>query len=174
MYAREGLLVTEGLDRIHSCRAHGGINAEYDTDQRRYAECNNRRTWRNDSRHIGIALDNNRNYDPDNDTYQSSGCGQQNRLNKELSHNVALLGPQGTPDANLACPFGHRRQHNVHNANAPHQQANGPDGTQKDGQGLGNVGGGFQQAGLVENIEVVLVVGLQVVAQAQVEGSSPG
>ena len=57
------------------------------------------------------------------------------RFNDELAPDVLLLGAQRFSDADLPCPLRDGHQHDVHNADAAHQQGNGGDGHQHDHHG---------------------------------------
>ena len=55
-------------------------------------------------------------------TQQSSQTGQQGSLSQKLPEYPALFGPNRLFQTNFSGAFGHRDQHNIHNANASYQQ----------------------------------------------------
>ena len=55
------------------------------------------------------------------------------RLDEELDDDAAPLGTNGPADADLPGPFGDGHQHDVHDADAAHQQADGGDTAQNQG-----------------------------------------
>ena len=60
--------------------------------------------------------------------------GQHHRLDQELQQDVALQRADREPDADLARALGDRDQHDVHDADAAHQQADAGDGAEQRGQ----------------------------------------
>ncbi len=64
------------------------------------------------------------------DAQQPADGGGGPRLDDELAADVLPLGPQGFADADLPGALGDGDQHDVHNADAAHQQGDGGDGHQ--------------------------------------------
>src|SRR5829696_7539944 len=62
---------------------------------------------------------------------------------------------QWLPDSDLAGALGHRDQHDVHDANATHQQAHGRNTCQKAGEHLGGLLLSGQNVLLIPNGEIV-------------------
>ena len=54
--------------------------------------------------------------------------GEQRRLGQELGGDVRAGGAERAPHAHLAGPLGDARQHDVHDPDAAHEQADGGDG----------------------------------------------
>ena len=72
---------------------------------------------------------------------QAADAGEDDRLDQELLGDVPPLGAQGPADADLAGPLGHRRQHDVHDADAADQERDRGDGSQDDAELAGRLSG---------------------------------
>ena len=103
----------------------------------------------------------------DSDSYQAPDECQHQRFDQKLGEYIAVVRTQSFAQANLPCAFGDRHKHNVHNANAAHQQAYSADAAQKYRQRVGNRVGRFEQPGVGVDAEVVVVVSAQAAAQTQ-------
>src|ERR1017187_7898364 len=118
------LLVTNGLDGVQFRGLNGRIDSKQQSDEYRYAEGNgNRRTGYHRRPARGRRNDL-RQREPEGDADETAGNRDQDRLGQELAHDVALAGANGAADADFARPLEHRRQHDVHDADAAHQQRN--------------------------------------------------
>src|ERR1039458_1265151 len=62
---------------------------------------------------------------PGGDARHATRAGQGHGLQQELPGNVAAPRADGLAHADLACAFGDRHQHDIHNPNATYQQADG-------------------------------------------------
>ena len=71
------------------------------------------------------------------DADETAEGGKHHGLHQELQQHFALQGADGQTDADLPGAFGHRDQHDVHDADAAHQQADRCHGAQQGGQGSG-------------------------------------
>ncbi len=64
---------------------------------------------------------------------------QGQRFHQELEEDVPPGGPQGLPDADLPGALGDADQHDVHDPDAPDQEAYRADARQEEGEGLGGL-----------------------------------
>ena len=67
------------------------------------------------------------------DADDAAYSAEHGRLDEELDDDAAPLGTNGPADADLPGPFGDGHQHDVHDADAAHQQADGGDTAQNQG-----------------------------------------
>ena len=94
------------------------------------------------------------------DAEQAAQARQRHRLDQELPGNVAALGTQGAADADLAGALGHRRQHDVHDADAAHHQRDRGDGPEHQREDLLRLLGLLQQVQRHRDLEVLARVEL--------------
>ncbi|EAU68867.1 hypothetical protein STIAU_6876 [Stigmatella aurantiaca DW4/3-1] len=117
-----GLLVAQRFHGIEVGRPGRGPDAKQQAHHRREAhprhhgdQLNIRRQGGDEGDHLRRAQ-----------THHGAQCaphgGDGRGLHQELHHDGALAGPQCPADANLPCPLSHGHQHDVHDADAPHQQ----------------------------------------------------
>src|SRR5690349_21945747 len=162
-WAMPMLLVPEGDDGIETRRAAGRIDAEEEPHQRAEAE----RHHDGGRRDEGVPLHHPREHDSGADAEQDADGAAQDaereRLDEELQQDVALGGAQRLPHADLPGPLGDRHQHDVHDADAAHDQAHRGDAGQQRGEYLGGLLLGLQHVLLVADGEVVLAAGADVV-----------
>ena len=67
---------------------------------------------------------------------EAADAAHQDRLDQELAQDVAVLGADGFAHADLARALGDRHQHDVHDADAAHQQGDAGDAAQQDVEGV--------------------------------------
>src|ERR1019366_5078795 len=93
------------------------------------------------------------------DSQHAAGAGQRHGFHQKLADDVAAARPQRFADADLARALGHAHQHDVHYADAPHQQAERGDG---DGHQADQAGDAVE---LLDNLvgrgdgEIILLAG---------------
>ena len=80
---------------------------------------------------------------------------EQGGFGQELDQDIASARAQGFAQADLAGAFGDRDQHDVHDADAAHQQRNAGDAAQEDGQHAGDGLGGGDKILLGEDGEII-------------------
>ena len=95
---------------------------------------------------------------------------QHDALDQELRQHVGAAGAHRHADADLARALGHRHQHDVHDADAAHQQRDAGDGRQQHRHHLGGGRRRLGQVGLVAHLEVVGLPGGQPVRLAHDRG----
>src|SRR5436190_5148459 len=88
--------------------------------------------------------------------YQATAGAQRHSLNQELAHYISALRSHRLADTYLASSLGHGHQHDVHDADAAHQQRDPRNGTQEEGQHRSHSAQRAQQVRLVEHREVVI------------------
>src|SRR5688500_6967940 len=125
-------LMPQGLDRVHPRRHDGRVEAEADSDQSADDKAADDRPVGDAG---GVALVADALDDPrqqlggagaQHDADQAAGQADDGGLDEELQGDMAPLGAQGPADADLAGALGHRRQHDVHDADpADHQREAG-------------------------------------------------
>ena len=84
------------------------------------------------------------------------GHGEHEGLDQELGHDVAPPRPDRLADPDLPRPLAYRDQHDVHDPDAAHEQADRRDAGQEQGQEAGDRPERGQQLCLVHDREVVL------------------
>ena len=77
------------------------------------------------------------------------------------------LGANGHADTDLAHPLTHAHQHDVHDANATHDERDGPHNAQADGQARANGFTGGGNAGQIGYLKIIELVAGNVMAVAQ-------
>ena len=82
------------------------------------------------------------------------------RLDQELLQDVALARTGGHADADFAGTLGYRHQHDVHHADAAHQQRDGRNGTQQQRHGVLRFFGGGDDGRHIADLEIHLAVAL--------------
>src|SRR5439155_236246 len=65
---------------------------------------------------------------------QATDARQHHGLDQELLSDIAALGPQGPANADLPRPFGHGREHDVHDPDPADQQRDRRDRAQDDAE----------------------------------------
>ncbi len=93
--------------------------------------------------------------------------GQHHRLDQELQQHFAFQRADGQAQADLAGALGDANQHDVHDADAAHQQAHRSHGAEQSSQHLGRARQRLGQLLRVEDIEVVVVAFGEFAALAQ-------
>ena len=92
------------------------------------------------------------------DADQPAKSREYDRFYQKLQQHLALQGADGKADADLPRPLGDRHQHDVHDADATHQQAHCRHRTQQAGHGADGAGKGFGDLPGIHDIEVVGLV----------------
>src|SRR5215510_5045767 len=113
---RHASLVSEGLNGIQIGRFVGGISAKDNSHDGTDEKTKNDPIDRDDGSQFeipggGVAAEN-----AEKDTEGAADFAEDNRLENELSHDVALFSADGAADSDLASALGDRDQHDVHNA----------------------------------------------------------
>src|SRR5581483_3860315 len=160
-----GSLVAEGFDGGELGGTVGRVGAEEDADHGRDHERyddrpgGDHRAERADP-HLGET-------DPDGHAEGAADEGQEDGLDQELGEDVAALGAEGLADADLPRPLGHGHQHDVHDADAADEEGDGGHRRQEQREDQRRRLAGVEQAGLVEDLEVERLAGLELVRLAQ-------
>src|SRR5204863_6503713 len=77
-------------------------------------------------------------------------------LGEELCENITALGAHSHADSNLTCALRHAHEHDVHNANAAHDQRDEGDRKEQHSHYLLGRGHGIHDFLLVANVKIVL------------------
>src|ERR1035441_5075506 len=121
------LLVTNGLDGIQFGGLDCRINSKQQSDKYRNSErdaygrpCYHRRP-------AGSRRDDLRQREPEPDTDQSAGDRNYDGFRKELTHNIGLPCTDSAANTDFPGALQNRGQHDVHDADAAHQERNAGD-----------------------------------------------
>ena len=123
------LFVPQRVDGVEAGGGHGRVHAEEDADHDRQAEADGDGPAADDGLPIGELADDVRPADAEQHADQSAGGREHDGFDEELQGDVPPLGPQRAADADLAGALGDRGQHDVHDADAAHQQRDAGDET---------------------------------------------
>src|ERR1039457_4476779 len=93
------------------------------------------------------------------------GC-ENDRLDKELDHHIVVEGTDCEANTDLPRSFGDRYQHDVHDADAAYEQADGGNRAEQCGQDLHRRSQGGEELLRVHHREVVFLAGLDATALA--------
>ena len=118
----------------------------------------------------GELADAGRHEQADGDADEAAEQRQGQGLDEELGEDVPAARADGLADADLAGPLADRDQHDVHDPDAADDERDRGDPAEQQGQRAADRRGGLEQLGLVEDAEVVVVGGRQLVAVAQERG----
>src|SRR5207244_4850816 len=116
------LLVAECGDRIQTRRAARRVEAEEDADGARDQEGTRGRRRGEERRPLREVRDQPRRADAEDDAGRAAHQAERGRLDQELEQDVPAPRPHREPDADLARALGHRHQHDVHDADAAHEE----------------------------------------------------
>ncbi len=141
------LLVVQGVDGVEQGRLVGGIETEEEPYEAGKAEGHEDGQRGNDGRPTGQGRKDLRPRNADDDAGHAADEGERQRLDDELQPDIPGLGPHGHADADLPGPFRHGDEHDVHDADAPHQQRDGCDRRQKETHNLGGLLSGLHHLG---------------------------
>src|ERR1700733_75070 len=108
------LLISECLNGIDARSLSRRINAENHAHRNRNTKSNSNRCRRDDRVPLRGARDQPRKEVSERNPNQPAADRNQNRFKKELPYDVAAARADRTPNADLARPFEHRRQHDFH------------------------------------------------------------
>jgi hypothetical protein len=120
--ALEPLLVSQGLDRVEIGGLSRRVIAKADPDQSGEEYREQYGAWADGRRPPRETRDERGCSDPEHDSDEPPGDGKRYRLNQKLSQNVAHLRADGLAQSNFSRPLTDRHQHDIHNADAAHDQ----------------------------------------------------
>ena len=122
------LLIANGLHRIETRGFGGRINSEdqADGDGNEKRQCDG--TEGDDGGPSGEPGDKSRDEKAEDDADGSAGEGDHGCLDHKLAHDVGLPGSNGAAQADFAGALEDTGQHDVHDADAAHEQRDGGDG----------------------------------------------
>src|ERR1700741_1747712 len=112
------ILRTQGFDRIEFSGAHGGEDAEEETNKRRQAE------RENDGAKGGLHWEGEEVLDQENESVggddpdDATGSGENGGLGEELEENVFFSCAERTAEADFAGALGNAGKHDVHDDDA--------------------------------------------------------
>lgn len=129
------LFVPEGFDGVESSSAHGRVQAKNDPYCHADAEGEGQAVERDDGRHPREPGDESGNHHAQTDARCATETREHHRLRKKLGHDLTASGSDRAPDADFAGSLRHRGEHDIHDSDAPDQQADAGDGTQHDIEG---------------------------------------
>ena len=133
--------MSQCFDGIHVGGAERGVDAEHDADERGDGKGEHGRPGGYNGGHGGDMADDNGNGHADDDTDCTACAGKNDGFNEELENDVPLLGAQGATDADFPGAFRNAGKHDVHDADAAHQQRYSGDGAEN---GVKNLLGSFR------------------------------
>src|SRR5262249_16662832 len=145
--------MTQRFDRVEPGSAPGGVPAE------QYADADGHEQRQEDRRHMQLGRQGRMEYqrrqrryaeddhEPQEDAAHAADAGLHDGFDEELKGDVAAFGAEGAANADLARALGHRREHDVHDADAADHER---DGRNQDEEHLVAVAGAF---GFLEPVE---------------------
>src|SRR5262249_585304 len=114
--------VAQAFDGIQFRRAARGIVAEEDADDDRGAGRGGHGPRLDDCIQRAAAREADGNADPQQHADAATDPAEEDGFDQELPQDVAVARADGLPDADLARALRHRDQHDVHDADAAHEQ----------------------------------------------------
>src|ERR1700674_58556 len=132
--APTALLVAQTLDRVKLRSAGSWHSTEYDSDNRRHDDGDDRRQAGNRHAEVGQKTDRVGDGEADHDAGDASEEGDQNSFRQKLEADFAVGRADGFANPNLADARSHRRQHDVHDADATHKKSHQGDQHQNQGK----------------------------------------
>src|SRR5690625_2429583 len=135
------LFVSQGINGVEAGRLAGRQNAEDDANADGKSEAQKQHPDRHYKGHAKLAGHQSGAAQPQRHAKHTAKRGQHNGFHQKLGQHIAAARAYGQPDANFARAFGYRHQHDVHDADAANQQADGRNAAQQQAHG----GGGFGQ-----------------------------
>lgn len=152
------LLLTEGVDGVEFGGLGGGVDAEDDAGEARDAKGEEDGPRSDDGLHVGEVGDANRDEDAEEDSDEATADGEDDGFDEELHDDVLPFGSQGTADPDFAGALGDGGEHDVHDADATHEEGDGGDGAEDDVEhALGGLGFAQELEG-DDELEVFLLV----------------
>ena len=146
------------LDRVELCRTAGGDVAEDDADgggegEGEQVDAGAEQEGQRQQVRQAVTGD-----EGEQQADQSAERGQYHRFSEELHQHFFFQRADGEADADFARALGYGHQHDVHDADAADQQADGGDRAEQGGHGADGAGEGFGDFLGVQHIEVVVLV----------------
>src|SRR5688572_13649694 len=129
------LLVPHGVDRFELGRLGGRIDPENEADRNRYTKGERHRQRRDPGRPVGIRSDSDGYNGAHQDSEQAAADGHQECFDEKLCSDVTARRADGPPDADFMRPLDHRRQHDVHDADAADDQRQDGDAAHDNAEG---------------------------------------
>src|SRR6516162_6717088 len=96
----------------------------------------------------------------------AADCGHDGRLDQKLQKDVAVARAERLADTDFAGALGHRGEHHIHDNDAPDDEKHGNDADHGGGDDPGKILPELHERSLIENAEIVRLVGRQVAASA--------
>ena len=159
---RAASLVAQGVYRVECCGAFCRVVPTQDASDEAKCNPNNDPKPRNNEGGAEVICDGVTNQKAYENAHQTTQLSNQNRFNKELHTNNGVAGSNGFSNANFTRTLGHAYEHDVHDAYAAHEQAYSCHRGQKGGHCLGRAAQGGRDLPGVEDVEVIVLIGLKV------------
>src|SRR5262245_790700 len=125
---RISLLIVQGIDGIEPRSARSRIETKDDTDGDRNRAGHDHGGHGHDGGPAGQVRDELRQHDADDDAGQATADGDQRGFDKELANDVLPRGADRAAHAYFAGALHHAGEHDVHDADAAHEERNRGDG----------------------------------------------
>ena len=159
--------VPEAVDGVEAARAPGGVKAEEHADERGEEERADGRSGLHEDRPALEVADRLGTRDTERHADRAAEGGEHHGLEDELAEDVGGRGADGHPQADLADALRDRHEHDVHDADAAHEQGDRRDRREQHGHRAGDGAHGGGDLRHVDDAEVVVVGVREAVALAQ-------
>src|SRR5258708_36636 len=167
---RNRSFVAQCLDRVEVRRLARRVVAEEYADGDRERGGDDHRCERGLHRPAEAAADEERRDEAQHNPGRSTDEAQDHGLPEELKLDRLFRGAHGDADADLAGPLRHRHKHDVHDADAADDEGDRRDGDEENRQRATRLELGVDDVLGVPNVEVVVLVGAQMVPVAEERG----